>query len=96
MSTLQEEMSLLGVYNKVHQILMSGDLSTSNCMRGLSIVELFCQQNDDHYYVPERCNIDLNTLHQVALSGLSSCLNDTVVDRLQECDSILQEYSLLA
>ena len=93
MSTLQEDLSLLDTYNMVNEILTSGDLSTPNCMRGLSIVELFCQQNDDHYYVSGRCNIDLNTLHQIALSGLCSCLNDNIVDRLQECNSMLQEYS---
>lgn len=94
MTSIQETMSLSYTYNKVHEIVTSGDLSTSNCLKGLCIVELFCQQNDDHYYVLNRCNIDLNMLHQVALSGMCSCLNDTVVDRLQECDSILQEYFL--
>lgn len=96
MSSFDDTLDLEETYNKVHSILTSGDLSFAICMKGLCVVELFCQQNDDHYYIPNRCNIDLNTLHQVALSGLCSCLNDTIVDRLQECDSILQEYSLLA
>ena len=95
MSSFDDTLDLEETYNKVHSILISGDLSSATCMKGLCVVELFCQQNDDHYYVPNRCNIDLNTLHQVALSGLCSCLNDTIVDRLQECDSMLQEYSLI-
>ena len=94
MSTLQNQLTLSHVYNHVKAILDSADGSTDKYLEGLSLVELFCQQHEDHYYVLNRCNIDLNQLHQIALSGLCSCLKDTILDRLKECVSILYEYKV--
>lgn len=92
MASIQEQMSLLYVFNKVQGILSKADLTVADMWEALSIVELFCQQHTDSYFVKSRCNIDLSTLHMVAISGLSSCLSDTVSDRVNECQSILESY----
>ena len=91
MAELSDEMTLSYTYTKANASLNSGG-GVREYLKGLSIVELFCQQHTDHYYVSGRCNIDLNTLHQVALSGLCATLESVVTDRLQECVSILYEY----
>jgi len=93
MATPEEKMTLSYTYQKVKAIFDGSDDTTRTYLQGLADVELFCQQHNDHYYVKDICNIDLNTLHQVALSGLNSLLRDIVVDRLRECVSILEEYS---
>lgn len=91
MAKLSDELTLGYTYNKASSFLNSGG-GVKEYLKGLSIVELFCQQHDDHYYVSGRCNIDLNMLHQIALSGMCTALESVVSDRLQECVSILYEY----
>lgn len=92
MENFSNTLSLENTYLQAKSILDSGG-GTANYLNGLSIVEMFCQQHDDHYYRSGVCNLDLNTLHQISISGLCATLDATIVDRLQECVSILYEYN---
>lgn len=91
MANISENMTLRHVYDEVNSILQNAS-SVADYLNALSIVELFCQTHDDHYFVLDTCNIDLNTLHQLALSGLCSCLFSTITDKAKECFGILEGY----